>query len=406
MHTLRGLSAPTRRPQIGALQLRLQACVAYGYSLDDFISYDLKARKYASQSAKLSATAATSSPQNSRGKAAKHESLIHRLNPPTSTLPAPLDFPKRTPDQSTAGYWWKVGKGFWAFYKQGVKNIYANRKASKEIRARIEDAPNIQASAQPGTAAREILKDASRSDWHLVRRSGSEMRRVPVFALILAVFGEWTPLLVMFATPIVPYNCRIPRQVRRSREKQEERRRRSFRGAFRDLDGSDRSKLYVPTPAHVDHVLAAGKTADGRSTNALSHICRTLNIYPGWQDALRAVRPAATVLEASTRRSLRKHLTNYLRRDDEYLLRSRSKDLSTTIPSLLSDEEALIAAEERGIDILNRPLSDVRRDLNSWLESVGKDSLHKVSDDQYIRTVARLCLTRPNQWGKDFEKLR
>ena len=92
----------------------------------------------------------------------------------------------------------------------------------------------------------------SRAEWQLDMRSRAEMRRVPIFAVILAVFGEWTPLVVMFATPIVPYNCRIPRQIRKSREKQHKRRSQSFRGAYPYLSGPQTGQSHVPKPTDVE----------------------------------------------------------------------------------------------------------------------------------------------------------
>jgi hypothetical protein len=50
------------------------------------------------------------------------------------------------------------------------------------------------------------------------------MLRLPAFGLIFLVFGEWTPLLVMYITPLIPEPCRIPKQVMRSLSKTEAKR--------------------------------------------------------------------------------------------------------------------------------------------------------------------------------------
>lgn len=345
--------------------------------------------------------------------ARSHEDKIaKRINPPASTLPPPLDFPERQPDQSTPGYWWKVGKAFWAFYKQGSKNIYANRNAAKEIRAKLaastsQDVPTNDAT-KPGSSSaplagtkQKMLETVTRSETQLLRRSKSEMRRVPIFAVILAVFGEWTPLLVMFATPIVPYNCRIPRQIRKSREKSEVRRKESFRGDCKSLAESNRGQPYVPSPQDVTGARSTEGADLPLSDNATLHICRSLNLYPAWMDTLVGLHPIGpTILLASMRLSprLSKHIRGYLNDDDVRLLRDSAGIKPFEIPSRLSDEEVLVAAEERGIDILGRAVRDVRQDLGLWLDISRKrvETRAKKFDD--IEPLLRMMLSRSNQW--------
>lgn len=296
------------------------------------------------------------------------------INPPASTLPALLSVPDRKPDQGSARYWFSVGKAYWQFYKAGVKNIMANRRAAKAIRQEMST-KGSDSGAEPRT----------RSDFQLLRRSKAEMRRVPLFVLLLAVFGEWTPLLVIFLTPIVPYNCRIPRQIRKSRQKQELRRKNSFRG----VGGG-----YVPA---VDDVRGEGIDTLDISPDALHHICRNLNLYPSWLDW-----PALTWIPGWS--PFAKHRvkisTEYLREDDSRLLFEQPSTITARdIPRQLTDHEARIAAEERGIDVLERPIADVRKDLGLWLQLT--QSMVKSADSQQslIRSsmIERLMM-RPNQW--------
>ncbi|KAF2087214.1 hypothetical protein K490DRAFT_990, partial [Saccharata proteae CBS 121410] len=149
------------------------------------------------------------------------------VNPPSTTLPAPLDVPDRRPDESLFSYALKSGKKYWAFYKTGIKNIHANYKARKAI---IAAASKSNSKSVRGLdEANAHTAPCSRAEFQLVNRAGYDLRRVPIFALLLLLLGEWTPLFVVFCTPIVPFTCRIPRQINKQIIATEERRREAKR---------------------------------------------------------------------------------------------------------------------------------------------------------------------------------
>lgn len=55
------------------------------------------------------------------------------------------------------------------------------------------------------------------------------MKRVPMFALVMLVCGEFTPLVVIAVSNVVPWTCRIPKQIDKDRRILEQRRAISFR---------------------------------------------------------------------------------------------------------------------------------------------------------------------------------
>jgi hypothetical protein len=142
----------------------------------------------------------------------------------------------------------------------------------------------------------------------------------------------------------VPYRCRIPKLIRKGREKLEERRSKSFRG---DMGG-------VPTPLKKG---TEQEVRDVKDLDALQlrHISRSLGLYFRFWERLGTVWPPAWVL----RRRLRKRL-QYLEIDDALFRRDGGVAL------LKGDEEIRIAAEDRGIDVLNRSTGDMHRILRSW----------------------------------------
>jgi hypothetical protein len=206
----------------------------------------------------------------------------------------------------------------------------------------------------PGTKQNPVLDERAlgrygnypftRAEFQFFVRSWRDAKRIPIFVILLAVFGEYLPLVVVFCTPLVPYTCRIPKQIRKTREKLEERRSRSFRG---ELGG-------VPTPLHTTPGLASADLGQLNSLQ-LSHLSRSLGLYFNFWDRLGAVWPPSFVLKYRLKKRLQ-----YLEIDDELFRRDGGVKL------LKGDEEIRIAAEDRGIDVLNRQSDEVHRILEAW----------------------------------------
>src|ERR1700712_1360579 len=123
----------------------------------------------------------------------------HSVNGPFTTLPAPLTVPARVEGQSFfPSYALALGKAYLGFYKTGVKNIYTNFKLSRKIQHAI--------NAQHASSFSVAVTSASltRSDLQLLVRNWHDIKRVPLFALVLMICGEFTPLVVIALSGVVP----------------------------------------------------------------------------------------------------------------------------------------------------------------------------------------------------------
>ncbi|KAI9707124.1 MAG: hypothetical protein M1836_000084 [Candelina mexicana] len=241
------------------------------------------------------------------------------------------------------------------FYKTGLKNVYANYRLSRTLRTQISSKANSSIS----TAVQNAL--ITRSDFQLLHRSSHDIRRIPLFLLVFVICGEFTPLVVLFMTGVVPTTCKIPKQVAKEREKIETRRKTSFR----ELD------VGLPKEGGV-----AGKDGgvEDLSRKQLSHISSSLGLFSNWWPKALGL-PLDSMLR---RRVLQRK--EYLEMDDTLITRDGGV-------SQMEIEEVRRACEERGIDVLGRNDEILKGTLRKWLEARGKTSIEK------------LLLTRPSVWA-------
>jgi hypothetical protein len=261
---------------------------------------------------------------------------LHRskVNGPLSTLPPPLTVPERKPDQSLPSYLFSLGKSYVTFYKSGGKAIYSNFKSSRPIQKTLDN--NYDGSLKKAVDAGFLDRDK----FQLLTRSWYDTKRVPIFALVFAVCGEFTPLVVVFLTNAVPYTCRIPKQVEAYRTKLEKRRAISFRNLTTVIpeSGVEVEKLERMQLLHISWSL-------GLSSSAWDWLGGRL---PGL--------PTPLLRRKVTRR------VNYLRMDDTLIKRGGGVDE-------MDAEEVKIALVERGVDILGRNEEQMRTSLKAWLRA-------------------------------------
>ncbi|TGO52006.1 hypothetical protein BOTNAR_0338g00100 [Botryotinia narcissicola] len=274
------------------------------------------------------------------------------VNGPPSTLPAPLDLPTREPNQPFFfKYAFTLGKAYAKFYKTGVKNIYYNFIASRTIQTIIDEKHKSSlSSAVKGDAL-------SRSDFQLLIRNRHDVKRVPIFALVFLICGEFTPLVVIAISSVVPWTCRIPKQIDADRKKLEERRAISFRN------------LTMKTPP-------AGTDAQGLRRMQLLHISWSLGLSSSAWDYIGGRFPGLP--NVILRRRVEKRV-KYLDMDDKLIKNEGG------VKGML-EEELRMACVERGIDVMGRDIHMLRMHLNAWLRSREKVG------------VETLLLTRPAAW--------
>lgn len=269
-------------------------------------------------------------------------------NPPATTRPPPLELPVREPDTSILPHLFKTGKAYLTFYKTGLKNIYLNQRLVWSL----NDASGVPRSGADAARPPRVraVGTTTRSTFLLRRRTAHDVRRLPVFALILLCAGELTPFLVLALPSIVPLTCRIPRQVTSLRRKTEARR----AAAFARLEAAhgtvgqppQKQKQQGPGGGHPPPGgTAAPSPADhGPLTRAeaVAHIARSLNLVSRLWDRLPAASSDGLVAAAARRRVLA-HLA-FLAEDDALLRQAGGA-------GALVDEEVRLACADRGIDV-------------------------------------------------------
>ncbi|TKA32162.1 hypothetical protein B0A50_01410 [Salinomyces thailandicus] len=299
--------------------------------------------------------------------AVQSQTSIDALNPPRSTLPPPLPLPERGNAQSAVNYWWRIGKAYGTFYKDGVKAVWYNSRAAQTIRDRVTKDKDARTVAD--AASKALI---TRSEWQILERNRHDISKLPVFALLVLVFGEWLPLFVPFIPKAVPGTARIPKQTMGMRMKAEARRRRSFREG-------------VAEPAREqlmdDRVVVAGRPAQRAEWpmsdsdylrvmllrlrgDQLLHLSATLGLHSTLWDRVQLSPPSFLLRRALTTR------LRYLTVDDKLLLHHGG---GTAAANLLSPVELEIACEERGLDILGKPDAALRESLSFWLKQQGRD---------------------------------
>lgn len=109
------------------------------------------------------------------------------------------------PLSARATYWYQVGRTHFTFYKNGLKKVWANHKERRRILSSLD--PNgVSDSMLPMIAIwghDRIAKEGlgaplaiTRRDFQLCVRTKRDLRRMVPFLLVLAVFGEWTPVMM------------------------------------------------------------------------------------------------------------------------------------------------------------------------------------------------------------------
>lgn len=313
-----------------------------------FLRYASSATASAPKASAPAKTSATTVP----AKTATHTQALRpkwneKLNPPTETYAPPLTVPPRKKGQNYASYLWSAGRAYITFYKTGVANVRWTARLAKQLREKAARSPQGQS----------IL---TRAEWQVTRRSRQDILRLPAFALILLVFGEWTPLLVMWLTPVVPEACRIPNQNKKDVEKIEKRRRERMRRLAMDAarliqqdrrPGTGQSAAPMRSPRTMDV-----KEVESLDLFNLLNISSKLDAHSKFWDWLFITPPKATL-----RRAVQKKLA-YLKKDDALIERDGGWQG-------LGIDELRRACIERGIDVLGKNETDLRKGLADWYGS-------------------------------------
>ncbi|OIW26576.1 hypothetical protein CONLIGDRAFT_480877 [Coniochaeta ligniaria NRRL 30616] len=276
------------------------------------------------------------------------------LNPPSTTRPPPLVLPTKTRTTSTFKHLYSTGKAFLTFYKTGLRQIWTNTQLVRSLPA-------------PPSCPEE-----PRSLTLLRLRNTHDLRRLPLFAVLLLICGEFTPLVVLILPQIVPFTCRIPRQVRKLRVAAEERRAAARReGRWRRESG-------------LGTVAGRGEAAPLVETVEMPIVARVLGLVgQGW-DRIGWV-PAALAQGRVGR------WREFVVRDDG-MLRRREDGVGR-----LEDDEVELACVDRGINTVDRDVGELRSVLETWLELTGG-----VGEEEVIRRMEWLVLHGEEEWPESW----
>ncbi|KAI0010657.1 hypothetical protein F4779DRAFT_279772 [Xylariaceae sp. FL0662B] len=248
------------------------------------------------------------------------------LNPPATTRPPPLDLPARADSNSLFAYLFQLGKAYTRFYKSGLGAVLTNQRL---VRA-------SSAAKPPHLSSSATQTFPTRADVLLRQRARHDLSRLPLFGLVVLVFGELTPLVVLAVPRLTPLTCRIPRQVEAQRRGAEARRaasRRALRYVDLDFDTSEKGAKRLRR-------LAAG------------HVCRSLGLTSALWDRLGVDGPLA--------RTRADRAVAAIARDDAMI-----RDGGGV--GALVDDEVVLACEDRGIDVLGWDVGKLRGELKDWI---------------------------------------
>lgn len=274
------------------------------------------------------------------------------LNPPNTARPPPLSLPGREKSQVFYRYYYKLGKAYLLFYKEGLKGVVANYKIARQI----SNYPH-----HPLLASRRTLYAAAngntltRAQFQLLLRLRADAKVLPMFALVFLCCGEFTPLLVPFLTSIVPPTLHIPIQTRKLRAKahlSREKARKQGPVAWRSI--------------HNIWGLAIANEKDDKTLQAIvRRLAQELALHPSWWEKI----PSTKLYMMMVRRRLGKRLTE-LEYDDLRISRDGGV-------SLLSMEELVLACDKRGFTVERKSVEELRSMLRQW----GRDKNSKEAVD-------------------------
>jgi len=273
-----------------------------------------------------------------------------RINPPASTLPPPLTLPTRTLEDGTELAWYKyyyrLGRAYGGFYMAGLKAMWANFKSTQGL---VKKLPSTDIATIRQAVNQGIL---SRADFQSIRRSKSDLSKLPPFILLWCICGEFTPLIIVFVTGLVPRILWIPKQVQQAREKAEERRK-TIRSK------SKYGEKPLKTIIKEDLRTSSGST----SREAYRYVAQSLGLYSGlWDRFAPSVIPPGLLQQRVNARLKDLEV-------DDYAI---SRDGGVTS---MSDDEVKMACEERGIGVLGKEDEILKKELEGWLQHRTSKSL-------------------------------
>ncbi|KAK4131397.1 hypothetical protein BT67DRAFT_451678 [Trichocladium antarcticum] len=284
-------------------------------------------------------------------------------NPPYTTRPPPLTLPVRA-KRATFAYTVAKALAYVKFYKTGLKQIITNTRL---LHGR-SPLPGAGAEAGAGAAKDDGSPlpplrpyEGTRAHLHLRQRWAHDMRRLPLFAVVLLVCGEFTPLVVLLMPRAVPLTCRIPTQTAKLAARRE--------AALRE------GRALVRAAGQ-----GRGRVGDGDGDGDWDVDGRALARILGVQGG--RFTPSFVVAPRVLRR------LRFLGVDDALLVQAGGAEA-------LVEEELRLACVDRAITVLAREESELRKSLARWLRLT---DARRLGEDESQKAMLRLLLTEESEW--------
>lgn len=216
----------------------------------------------------------------------------------------------------------------------GIKHVFSNFDAARSIRRRIryQHGQDIEKAIE--------AKELTRREYLTLMRTSRDMRKIPIFVLIVMLTGEFSPLILLFFTGLVPGPCLSPTQIARIREKLQVR------------------PKAIYAKMHSSNILpgGAGVNIAGMNRQQLRLIGATLGLYSARWDRFEAVAlPPTFWIRARAQKAIKD-----LDLDDRLLSREGAV-------AELELEEVMMALSDRGIDVRVKTDADLRDELQAWI---------------------------------------
>ncbi|MDI1485025.1 MAG: hypothetical protein OHK93_000159 [Ramalina farinacea] len=281
----------------------------------------------------------------------------HPINPPPQPSPHPLNLPTRSPSTSKPRHLFSLGKAYLAFYKTGLKNLYHNTTLIRRSTNSLLTSPTSLTNA----LAHQKL---SRAEYFLITRTKSDCTRIPLFLVVFACCGEFTPLLVPFISPVIPRCVWVPVQWEKMRRKGGERRRRleaeERGGVERVHDEEEKEKGGkgdgVTTAAPNIHLRIEALDKNVEISNDLGMIGARINAWPRLLDRVFGWLPRSVLLGRVS------GTAQALVVDDFAIEREGGV-------GALVDEEVEMAMDARGQDVLGKEGKELRERLEECVKT-------------------------------------
>ncbi|CEP13694.1 hypothetical protein [Parasitella parasitica] len=270
------------------------------------------------------------------------------------------------PPSSRIGKFIQQSKELIKFYKDGLKQLWANNKEAKALQLKVNNEGY----------------ELNRSEFQLIHQSKKDMLKLIPFGFVFMILPESIPLLVMYVPGMVPGTCLKDSQIQKQRQKLNTLRQKMTRNVLESaqyVQGiSPKDFLSLSKFQKLEKHYAYDFDLSRIDRRHLKSYCRYMGIN-----------------DYGTRSILRNRLTQYMEyldQDDKLLVKEELVDRLTL-------DELSHAVEERGMKSVNEAEDNLRRGLKYWL-SLTQPPNPQDKIKSGLLVFSRMFLLNANYQGK------